>query len=69
VKLLKFLSKFSNAKHLEFDKFNGMEVSEVQISPDTKSWFNIDGEIYENDQANVKLLPSFLTMIGGIHDS
>ncbi|CAI2364875.1 unnamed protein product [Moneuplotes crassus] len=68
IKLIHFMKKFSKAKHLDFEKFNGIEVSEVQISPGTRSWFNIDGEIYENDEANIKLLPSFLTMIGNVYD-
>ncbi|CAI2359746.1 unnamed protein product [Moneuplotes crassus] len=68
VKMLKFLSKFSSAKHLEYKMFEEFEVSELKLSPIVNSYFNIDGEIYPNDEAHVKLLPSYLNLIGKLHE-
>ncbi|CAI2359965.1 unnamed protein product [Moneuplotes crassus] len=68
IKMLKFLSKFSSARHLEFNMFEEFEVSELKLTPIVNSYFNIDGEIYSNDEAHVKLLPSYLNLIGSLHE-
>lgn len=66
--MIQFLKKFSNAEHLEYKMFEEFEVSELKLSPIVKSYFNLDGEIYPNDEAHIKLLPSYLNLIGKLHD-
>ena len=67
-KMLNFLRKFSSANHLGYSKFQDSEVTEVKLTPMMDSYYNIDGEIYPNDEVQVKLLPSYLTLIGRVHD-
>ena len=65
--LFKFLTKYTKAKHLDFQKFNGLELTEIKISPEVTSYFIIDGEIYPNEELRVKLLPSYLNLMGTLY--
>mmetsp|Transcript_28588 Transcript_28588/g.25302 ORF Transcript_28588/g.25302 Transcript_28588/m.25302 type:complete len:105 (+) Transcript_28588:943-1257(+) len=66
--LLRFINRYTTAKHTEFPKFNGLEATEIKLSPQVDSYFNIDGEIFPNDEVQVKLLPSYLNLIGKVYD-
>jgi len=66
--MIQFLSKFSNASHMRFNMFNELEVTEVKLTPVVKSYFNVDGEIYKNDEVYIKLLPGYLNLIGRIQE-
>lgn len=78
---LRFLKQFSSAEHTVQSKhgvnssnnitmtpFNDREVTEVKINPQMNSCFNIDGEIYPNDEVYVRLLPSYLNLIGKVFE-
>lgn len=62
--MLHFLSKISGGKHTKLKKFKAAYATEVVIEPSSHTYYNIDGEIYENDTAYVKLLPGFLNLMG-----
>ena len=67
-RLLRFLSKVTNGKILKCKKFSGIEVTEVKIKPIVESCFNIDGEIYPQDEVHVVLMPSQLNLIGKVFE-
>jgi len=46
---LEFLTKMQNAKHMKMWSIQTKEATSVKIEPMTHSYFNIDGEIYQND--------------------
>lgn len=43
------------------------EATQVKIEPKTQSYFNIDGEIYENDHVTVEHLTGFLNLFGEVY--
>lgn len=38
------------------------------IVPETDCCYNIDGEIYDNDEAHIKMLPGFLNLMGRLYE-
>lgn len=66
--MLRFFLKLPNGQQVSLKDFQSHQTTEVVICPETKSYFNIDGEIYENDTAYVKVVPSYLNLIGYIYD-
>lgn len=66
--LISFLTKVANGNHINMEKFDAKHAKEAIICPSTDSHYNIDGEIYDNDEAYVKSLPGFLNMMGKVHD-
>lgn len=65
--LLHFVSKLPNGKHINLKSFEAKHAMEAIICPTTRSYFNIDGEIYDDDEAHVKTLPGFLNLMGKTH--
>ena len=65
---LGFLGRLQNGNHINMREFHVREATEVEIEPVTNSFFNIDGEIYPSDEVYVKLLPSYLRLIGNVDE-
>jgi diacylglycerol kinase family enzyme len=42
------------------------EADEIKLEPRTHSYFNIDGEIWPNDQVTVTNLPGYLKLLGKV---
>jgi len=58
----------NDGKHIDMEKFYVCEASEVRLSPNSHSFFNIDGEIYPNDELYIKLLPGLINMLGSVEE-
>lgn len=67
-RLIQFLIKVSNGKHLNLKTFNAKFATEWVIVPETDCCYNIDGEIYDNDEAHIKMLPGFLNLMGRLYE-
>ena len=65
---IKFIAKMSKAKHLGMKNVNVREAKEVKIEPCSRSFFNIDGEIYRNDHLTVRHLKGIVTLFGQTFD-
>lgn len=65
--LLHFLTKIAGGKHIGIKNFIAKRACEAIISPSSKSYFNVDGEIYDDDEAHVVTLPGFLNLMGRVH--
>ena len=63
---LKLAAKIGGGKHLGMECFEAKFCQEAIICPESHSYFNIDGEIFKNDQAYLKILPGFINMMGKI---
>ena len=64
---LSFAGAIAGGKHVNMKWFDAKLCKEAIILPQSHSYFNIDGEIYNNDQAYVKLLPKFINIMGVIN--
>lgn len=62
--ILKLLSKIPNGKHIHLNQVRADYATEVIIQPVSNSYFNIDGEIFNNDEAFIKLLPGHMNFLG-----
>lgn len=66
LKIAELMSKMLKVQHMDMKCIETKEATEVKIEPCTKSYFNIDGEIYNNDHVTVKHLPGYLRLLGTI---
>ncbi len=57
-----------NGKHCKLKSVDTKKISECIIKPMSDSYFNIDGEIFPNDEAHVKIMPKFIRLMGKLHD-
>lgn len=65
--MLFFLTKLAGGRHIKLKSFSAQKATEAIICPTTQSYFNIDGEIFEDDEAHVVSLPGFLNLMGQTH--
>mmetsp|Transcript_6780 Transcript_6780/g.5929 ORF Transcript_6780/g.5929 Transcript_6780/m.5929 type:complete len:85 (+) Transcript_6780:1218-1472(+) len=62
-----FMSKLVHkGDHMKLKSFDCKRATEAIIKPISDSYFNIDGEIFESDEAHIKLIPNYLNLIGKI---
>ena len=66
--LVNWMAHARKGNHLKLNSFMAKRASECIIKPETHSYFNIDGEIYDNDEAHIAIKPKFLTLIGKLFD-
>ncbi|CAI2367115.1 unnamed protein product [Moneuplotes crassus] len=66
--LVKVMTKMIKGKHCNQKAVQTKKAMECIIKPSSDSYFNIDGEIYPNDEAHVKILPKFLNLMGKLHE-
>lgn len=62
--LLNVMLKVNGGKHTKLKKFKARSATEAVIEPSSEACYVIDGELYANDLAHVKVLPGFLNLMG-----
>lgn len=64
MKTIQFLvNKERSGKHVDMDYFMAREATEIKLNPVSASFFNIDGEVFPNDELYIKLLPGFINLV------
>lgn len=65
---VKVMTKMIKGRHWNQKAVQTKKAMEWIIKPSSDCYFNIDGEIYPNDEAHVKILPKFLNLMGKLHE-
>ena len=67
IRTAQLLAKMNNGgNHITLPNFQAAKATEVVIKPKSRSFFNVDGEIFPNDEVHIKMLPSFINMVSSL---
>lgn len=61
---LRYLARVAEASHLEYERFFYKKVTELKVKNPKGSYLCIDGEPFKADEYTIKVMPSYLRLIG-----